>query len=109
MPIANIYFANQDNTKKPQAVIPDLKEYLAEQLTCEGITLSPSEISIRFIENVGPNMIGDVEVQIAVHAFSERIKKQDEICLNIMKFLQEKTSIANIKVWLQLSELGHSW
>ncbi len=54
-------------------------------------------------------MIGDVEVQISVHAFPERVAKQDGICLDVMKYLQERTGIENVKVWLQLSELGHSW
>ena len=55
-------------------------------------------------------MIGEVEVEITAHAFSERVQKQDEICLEVMKYIQENVpSIGNVKVWLKLSELGHSW
>lgn len=109
MPTVNIYFARRDNVAKLQEIVPELKSYLAEELTCGHITLSPAEISIRFIEDVGLNMIGDVEIQISVHAFPERVQNQDHICLDVMKYIQEKTGIKNVKVWLQLSELGHSW
>ena len=109
MPTVNVYFRGQDNADKFQEIVPELKVYLAKELTCGDISLTSEEVSIRFIQNVGPNMIGDVEVQISVHAFKERVDKQDEICLDVMKWLQERSGVQNIKVWLQLSELGHSW
>ncbi|GEM_PF-993726 len=109
MPTANIYFSGQDNVEALQALIPDLKTYLAQELSCSDISLTSEEISIRFITNTGPNMIGDVEVQISAHSFPERIQKQDQVCLDVMKWLQDRTEVKNIKVWLQLSKLGHSW
>lgn len=55
-------------------------------------------------------MIGGVEVDIHAHAFQERIEKQDEICLSVMDYIQKKEpSVGAVKVWLILSELGHSW
>ncbi len=55
-------------------------------------------------------MIGDIELEISAHAFEERVKKQDEICLEVMNYLKnKKPSLGNVKVWLKLSELGHSW
>lgn len=109
MPTANIYFAKKGNIEVFQALVPELKAYLAKELTCGDIELSANEISVRFIQDVGLGMIGDIEVQISAHVFSERVGKQDQICLDVMKYLQEKTGLENIKVWLQLSELGHSW
>ena len=87
----------------------DLRQHVAEKLTCGDIILSPSEVSIRFLDVACGEMIANVEMEIAAHAFPERTKKQDEICLDIMKYVQEKTGIQDIKVWLKLSELGHSW
>lgn len=109
MPTANIYFSGQDNVEEFQALVPDLKTYLAQELSCGDISLTSEEVSIRFVTNAGPHMIGDIEMQVSAHAFQERVDKQDQICLSAMKWLQERTGLQNIKVWLQLSELGHSW
>lgn len=109
MPTANIYFSGQDNVEALQALTPDFKTYLAQELSCGDISLTPEEISVRFVTNAGPHIIGNIEIQISAHAFQERIDKQDQICFDIMKWLQKRTGVQNIKVWLQLSELGHSW
>lgn len=108
MPTVNIYFKKQE--KELEKLVPKLKRYIAEQLTCGDIKLSPEEISIRFIKINGGEMIGNIELEITTHAFSERVKKQDKICLNIMKYIEEKApSVGEVKVWLKLCELGHSW
>lgn len=95
---------------KLSALGSDLRKFIAAQLTCGDIALTPDEISIRFIETIGDFMIGGVEVDIHAHAFQERIEKQDEICLSVMDYIQKKEpSVGAVKVWLILSELGHSW
>lgn len=109
MPIVNIYFQKDEDLNRLQELTADLKKYLAEKLTCGDITLSPSEISVRFLSVAGGEMIASVELEIAAHAFSERVKKQDEICLDVMNYIKQKIGIEDIKVWLKLSELGHSW
>jgi hypothetical protein len=54
-------------------------------------------------------MIGNVEVEVTAHSFKERVEKQDQICLNIVRYLQQKdTSLGEVKAWLVLTELGHS-
>ena len=109
MPLVNIYFQQAEATGQLQKLTPDLKKFLAEKLTCGDISLSPSEISVRFIDVVGGDMIAEIELEIAAHSFPERVKKQDQICLEVMQYFQKKTGIENVRVWLQLSELGHSW
>lgn len=110
MPTVNIYSLKQANIKDLQNLTSSLKTFLAEKLTCGDIKLTPEEISIRFIEVSGGKMIGDVELEITAHAFGERVSKQDQICLDVMNYIREKVpSVGDIKVWLKLCELGHSW
>lgn len=109
MPTVNFYFDNPINPKLNE-IIPDIKKLIAEKLTCGEIKLTPEEISIRFIKVDGGQMIGNTEVEIAAASFSERVEKQDEICLQIAKYLRDKASfLGEVRVWLKLSELGHSW
>ncbi len=54
-------------------------------------------------------MIGEVEAEVNAYAFDDRVKKQDELCLDFANFIQTKSNIKNVKAWLILSELGHSW
>ncbi len=110
MPTVNVYSLKQTNIKDLQGIIPNLKTFLAEKLTCGDIKLTPEEITIRFIDVNGGEMIGDVELEITAHAFQERIDKQDKICLDVMNYIKEKVpSVGDVKVWLKLCELGHSW
>lgn len=110
MPTVNIYSLKEASIEGLQTLTLNLKIFLAEKLTCGDIKLTPEEISIRFINVSGGEMIGDVELEITAHAFPERVKKQDEICLDVMNYIKEKLpSAGDIKVWLKLCELGHSW
>lgn len=110
MPTVNLYFRKQNSKDKLQGFIPQLKTFLAEKLTCGEIKLTEKEISIRFIKTDGGEMIGDLELEITAHAFSERVKKQDEICRDVMNYIQKNIpSAGTVKVWLKLCELGHSW
>jgi len=107
MPLVNVYFAKEIE-QKIQDVLPALKQFIASELTCGDIQLTPEEISIRLLNHAGNNMIASVEFEISAHAFAERVKKQDEICIRVMNYIKEQTGIEN-RVWLKLSELGHSW
>ena len=43
-------------------------------------------------------------------AYGDRVERQDEICLNVKKFVLEQIpNLADTNVWLNLNELGHSW
>lgn len=91
-------------------LIKGLKIFLAEKLSCGDIKLSPKEISIRILNIEDDNMIGTVELEIKAHAFKERVEKQDEICNDVRQYIMQKdASLGDIRVWLILSELGHSW
>ena len=108
MPTANFYL--KDRNQELERLTPDLKKFLAEKLTCSDIKLTAKEISVRFIKIADGQMIGEVELEISAHAFPERIKKQDKICLEVMNYLKRKIpTLGDVRVWLKLSELGHSW
>jgi hypothetical protein len=110
MPNVNIYHENREQYEKLSSLAAELKVFIAKELTCGDIALTPEEVSIRFIETIGDFMIGGVELDIHAHAFKERVEKQDEICLSIMDYIQKREPRLDIvKVWLILSELGHSW
>jgi len=108
MPTVNVY-STDDTFSIPENVMNDFKALIAKELTCGEIALSPDEISIRLL-TVSGDMIGSVEVEIKAHAFGERIPRQDEICRLVRTFLMERLpKVGDIRVWLVLSELGHSW
>lgn len=110
MPTVNIYHKNREQELKLTPLLKDLKSFVAEELTCDDIKLTPEEVSVRLIEVRGDGMIGDVEVEITAHHFKERVEQQDEICLHVANYLTEKDpSLGEVKVWLVLAELGHSW
>lgn len=110
MPTINVYYRKTKDFRNLNMLASKMKNYFAKNLTCGDIKLTPKEISVRLIEAKGNGMIGNVELEIKAHAFPERIKKQDEICLNAAAYIKKEIpSIGSVKVWLQLSELGHSW
>lgn len=112
MPTVNIYYRNQ-KTEFRDEFVQLLKAHVSEELTCGDIKLSPEEVSVRilYVDKMGySGMLGDVEIEISAHAFPERVTKQDEICREVTAFCKEKIpEVGKVKVWLQLSELGHSW
>ena len=115
MPTVNIFYKNLDNQKdlgrqlSLDSVRDELKSFIAKELTCKDRELKPEEISIRLIDVDGDGMLGAVELEVTAHAYKERVEKQDQICLNIAKFLKDKgPSFSETKVWLILTELGHS-
>jgi hypothetical protein len=108
MPTVNIYY--QQEQAELNALTSSLKKYVAEQLSCGDIQLSPGEVSVRHVKTEGTGSIADVEVEITAHSFSERVSTQDEICLAVRRFiLDNTTSFEDARVWLLLCELGHSW
>ena len=109
MPTVNIFCRRKDNDQLIN-LITGLKIFLAKKLTCGDIKLSPKEISIRILNIEGDNMIGKVELEIKAHAFKERVEKQDEICNDVRQYIMQKDKLlGDIRVWLILCELGHSW
>lgn len=109
MPTVNI-FSKNTNQEELNKLSAELKPFIAKKLTCGDIKLTQEEISIRIIYIEGGNMIGKVEIEIKAHAFKERIEKQDEICNEVRKYIMNKyKSLGDVRVWLILSELGHSW
>jgi len=110
MPTVNIYSKNKQNLNKLLGLSADLKVLIADLLTCDNIKLSTNEISIRFLKIEGNQTIAPVELEINAAAFKNRVLKQDKICKIVRSFIMDKCPfIEDVRVWLVLSELGHSW
>lgn len=110
MPTVNIYYEDKDKRQNLQKLASNLKNYLAEKLSCGDIKLTPNEISIRLVNVGSASMIGVVEIEITAHAFAERVKKQDDICRDLRTYvLKEFPKLGEVRAWLILCELGHSW
>ena len=111
MPMINAYYSREEALNLLMKLINPLKEEASSLLTCGDITLKPDEITIRLIKTDAVGLIGDnLELEVFAHAFKERVDKQDEICLKLRDFVMNKvSSLGDVKVWLVLSELGHSW
>ena len=110
MPTVNLFYRNHEHEPQIVQAISPLKRCIAEQLTCGDISLTPEEVSIRALYSLGNGMIADIEMDITAAPFAERVERQDEICLDVQAFAKEKIPEANeIKVWLNLHELGHSF
>jgi hypothetical protein len=110
MPTINLYFNDEKHLAQLKAATQQLKQYVADQLTCKDISLGPGEVSLRLLPAQGKGMLAEVELDIFAAPFLERIEKQDEICLNVRQFILEHVDgLADAKAWLILSELGHSW
>lgn len=109
MPTVNIFYTNEN---QPQPITDNallLKKLIAKELTCGDISLSPDEVSLRLIKTSNAGMIAELEVEITAHAFGERVPRQDEICNIVREFLMNKIEVKDVRVWLLLPELGHSW
>lgn len=108
MPTVNIYQNTKEFEQKLRLATPGLKRKLADLLSGESIKLNTEEISVRIIDTIGQGMLAKVELEIHAAAFKERVDKQDEVCLSVQKYLIDALG-TDVKVWLILSELGHSW
>ena len=109
MPTINVFYTDNQHRKQLSEAMQPLKEFVAKELTCGDIQLQPHEVSIRLLKTEGNGMLAGIELEVTAHAFADRVKRQDEICLNIREFLKSKTDAQEIRVWLILAELGHNW
>jgi hypothetical protein len=110
MPIVNTYYSSDKHKQMVLSHIDDLKGLVAKQLTCNDIQLKTNEITVRLLQTPREGMISDIELEIFAHAFSERVEKQDEICRAIRTHIMNNVPVLkDVRVWLVLSELGHSW
>ena len=108
MPTVNVFYKQ----KKPDLNLftNHIKSFLVNKLSNKDITLTPEEISVRFIQVEGDGMIAPVEIEITAHEFAERVKEQDEISSSLRDNLKKNyPQLGDIRVWLILSQLGHSW
>lgn len=109
MPTINIFYQNESQKAQLVELIDEIKDHAAAALSCGDILLGPSEVSVRLIYAEGNGMIAGVEIEITAHAFAERIATQDEICHEMRTFMRERLHGTDVRVWLLLPQLGHSW
>jgi hypothetical protein len=110
MPPVNAYYRNNAHERDLAAIADGpLQTCIAEQLTCKDRGLQPNEISVRLIRALGGGMLAPIELDIFAAPYEERVERQDEICLEVRRFvLANVTGLYDANVWLSLSELGHS-
>lgn len=111
MPTVNLYYRNKSIESGIADIIKPLKSYIAKKLTCGEISLSPEEVSIRVMHvALGGGMMADIELDVTAASFRERVDGQDQICLDVQAYIKQQiTSVAEVNVWLNLHELGHSF
>ncbi len=109
VPTINIFYADIKLKEQLNEICDELKVFVAKKLSGSDIILNTNEVSVRLIGVSGSGMLADVELEITAHAFEERIKRQDEICLETRKFLKDRLDVEEVRVWLLLPQLGHSW
>lgn len=108
MPSINIYTDNS-RAKSLENILPELRKFTAQALSCEELQLKPDELGLRVIVPFASLQIADTEVKMNAYHFPERIKNQNMICLSVKQYLEKVCPEAgSVYVWLQLSELGHS-
>ncbi len=110
MPTANIYHNEHCPVDKIAPMVEALRIKLAQQLTSVKRKLQPEEISIRIISVDAGTMIAPFEMEITAQNYPDRLERCDEICLHLREFMLEQASfLPDASVWLQLTELGHSF
>ena len=109
MPLVIVYTSSKEKTNAIKEILPQLRNFIAKELTCEERIIQPEEVSLQVLVSSTQLSIASIEVTIIAHSYPERIKKQDEICLAVKNFILSKnSSLGPVFVWIQLSELGHS-
>lgn len=103
-----IYTSSQNQVEALSPVLDDVRRFVAKVLSCDSRVLDENEISIRIINSDVAKTIAEIEVVVLAHSYVQRVDNQDQICVSLRKFLEERLPSYSIFVWLQLSELGHS-
>ena len=108
MPLITIHTSSEDQNDQLVSKVEEIKEFASKELSCGPRKLDPSEFSVRIITSDYSKSIADIEIVIIAHSYSERVEKQDQICLSFKRFVEKHCPPHTVYVWLQLSELGHS-
>ena len=108
MPSINIY-TSRGRAPALEQLLPQLRDFTAKTLSCGDRTLATNEMSLRIIIPEYSSQIADTEIEMFAYQYSERVKKQDEICRSVRNYVQQQCPQAgSVYAWLALSELGHS-
>ncbi len=109
MPSITIYTTKEKVTFL-ENILQELKDLIAQELSCGDRALVSSEISLRIIVPEASLPIAKTELEILAHAYHERVDRQDEICVLIQEYIYKACpDVGSVYVWLKLCELGHSF
>lgn len=111
MPTVTIYSqAGSGISKVLLKSVDDIRTRVAELLSGKSRQLLTKEISVRLVESIGSGMIAQIEIEISAQNYPERSVNADRICLDMRTYMKKiAPEIEDVRVWLQLVELGHSW
>ncbi len=110
MPTVNIYLSPNAPREKIVPLLPLFRERIAQQLTSVQRRIVPVEVSIRVMTVDAAAMISPFEMEIKAQQYSDRVRRCDEICLHLKEFvLSHAPYLPDVSVWLELTELGHSF
>jgi hypothetical protein len=109
MPTVNAYFHDDINGQRLGTFIPQLREAVAQKLSGSDRTHTSQDVSVRMIKVFGDGVIAPLELEILAQRYEERTTKADAICRELRHFLLDHLPIGDARVWLTLTELGHSW
>lgn len=109
MPTINVFYHDNGDHAHLAKLVPGLKATAARELSGSDINLAADEISVRLIKVDGAGMLADVELEITAHAFDDRVARQDQISLAMRAYVGQHLGGREVRVWLLLPQLGHSW
>jgi hypothetical protein len=110
MPTVNIYLSPNCPREKIVPLLPLFRERIAQQLTSVQRKIVPVEVTIRVMTVDAGAMISQFEMEIKAQQYADRVKRCDEICLHLREFVLEHAGfLTDASVWLELTELGHSF
>ncbi|MFA5084610.1 MAG: hypothetical protein WC475_04515 [Candidatus Paceibacterota bacterium] len=110
MPSINIYTNDKKRIKPLEHILSEFRDFAARELSCGDRTLASNEISLRILMPEASMQIADTEIEMSAYHYPERVRKQDDICLSVKKYIEKNCPQAgSVYVWLSLSELGHSF
>lgn len=110
MPLVNVYASDSRFLDQLQNLASPLAEEIVKELSVAERKLTTDDVTIRIIESKpGSKMLTPVEIEIIAKLFKERLDKADQVCNSLRKFMLSRLkAVIDLRVWLVLSELGHS-
>lgn len=108
MPTVNVYVQTEHLGRVIHERTAEFAAEIARCLSTPVAALDETHISMRIFKPAWSTMIAPIEVEIAAHAYVERVDRQDEICGQLRAWLEGSLGL-ECRVWLALSQLGYGY